>query len=192
MRVGAKNVRSWIWGCELIVVGVIAGCNPSASDVMQQTFDLDPPVQVEYQPDGSRIYKTRNIVLFADFGKSQLSSLVMLVALSGEPTSQDTSAQIGGLVKFRSIDRVAHFEANRNLILAVGSQEQDLGPCAYEQETLQKGGKAEDLTVMIPQPLVRKMAEAETVRGKVGEVEFTLTREQLLPVRALVDTVRAR
>jgi hypothetical protein len=45
---------------------------------------------------------------------------------------------------------------------------------------------------MIPQPLVRKMAEAETVLGKVGEVEFTLTREQLLPVRALVDTVRAR
>ncbi len=94
-------------------------CQPSAKDVMQDTFSQDPPAMVEYQTDGSRIYKTRNIVLYAEFAKTQLSSLVMLVALPEESAGQDSSREAGGLIKFRSIDRIAHFETHRELILTV-------------------------------------------------------------------------
>lgn len=181
--------------CSTVLVAGLAfttGCNPSAKDIMQKTFAEDPVVQVEYQPDGSRLYKTRNIVLIADYGRSQLSSLVMVVALSGEPMKEDSTGRIGGLVKFRSIDVKPHFEMSRNLTLTVRGEPHDLGPCAYEQDTSGKGQKVEDLTVIIPQALVQDIAASDAVQGTLGEVPFDLTGDQLVPIRALVDTVATR
>lgn len=181
--------------CTTVLVAGLAftmGCNPSAKDIMQKTFASDPVVQVEYQLDGSRLYKTRNIVLIADFGRSQLSSLVMVVALSGEPTKEDSTGRIGGLVKFRSIDVLPHFETSRNLTLTVRGEPHDLGPCAYEQDTSAKGQKIEDLTVIIPQTLVHDIAASDAVQGSLGEVPFDLAGDQLLPIRALVDSVAMR
>ena len=186
------NAAVWWLGAISISALATSGCTPSANEIMLKAFAEDPVVQVEYQSDGSRLYKTRNIVLFADYARSQLSSLVMLVALSGEPAREDSLAGIGGLIKFRSIDNVPHFETNRNLIITVRGQQHDLGPCAYHQDTLQKGGKLEDLTVVVPEELVKTMAMVDTVQGEVGDVPFELTGEQLVPIRALVDTVRVR
>jgi hypothetical protein len=192
MQSGSRNQRFGLSSYMVVITATIIGCAPSAKELMQGTFALDSPVVVEYQPDGSRIFKTRNMVLFADYGKSQLSSLVMVVALSGEPTKDDSSNGIGGLVKFRSIDNLWHFEANRSLILTVQGEKHDLGPCAYQQDTLQRGAKIEDLTVVVPQDLVKRMASVDMVQGQLGEVQFELAGEQLMPIRALVDTIRTQ
>lgn len=186
------SARAWFLSVLFTMGSILPGCNPSAKDIMQKAFAEEPLVQVEYQPDGSRLYKTRNIVLLADYGRSQLSSLVMLVALSGDPTREDSLGGIGGVIKFRSIDNVPHYEVNRNLVLHVQGEHHDLGPCAYQQDTLRKGGKVEDLTVIVPQELVSTMAAVDTVQGTLGEVPFELTGEQLVPIRALVDTVHTR
>jgi hypothetical protein len=176
----------------LLIGAALGGCNVSAREMMEREFALDPPVVVEYQQDGSRLYKTRNIVLIADFAKSQMSSLVMLVALSGEPTRDDSAGQIGGLVKFRSIDNVPHFENNRDRVISLGGQRHELGPCAYEQDSIPRGGRVENLTAILPQDLIKEMAAADNVQGLIGVVPFELSGEQLIPVRALVDTVGVR
>jgi hypothetical protein len=189
MKSHGKQFVQLRWGVLPLIAVALGACTPAAKDVMQRSFDLDPPVQVEYQLDGSRLYKTRNIVLIADYGRSELSSLVMLVALSGEPTSEDSVGHIGGLIKFRSIDRIPHFESERDLSLTIGGQHHELGPCAYAPDTLPKGGKIEELTVVVSQSVVHDLATADQVQGKVGPVSFELVGEQLLPIRALADTL---
>lgn len=166
-----------------------AGCGPNAREALQNNFSQDPPVSVEYQPDGSTLYKTRNIVLYADYARSELTSLVMLIALPGKTAASDPLPSTDGLVKFRSISKVPNFEAHRNLGLTLDGQQLDLGPCAYEQETPAEGKTIENLTAVIPREIVNAMAAAEEVQGVIGEVPFGLTGPELEPVRALVDSI---
>ena len=170
----------------------LVGCGPNAREVLEKSFSQDAPVIVEYQPDGSTLHKTRNIVIFAEYAKSILSSLVMLVAVSGDPIRDSSSGKIEGLMKFRSVDHAAHFDVHRNLILTLANQRHDLGPCAYQQNVRNAETTIEDLTVVVPEQIVRAMAGVDNVTGLIGEVEFALTTEQLLPIRALVDTLGTR
>lgn len=159
---------------------------------MERTFSADPPVSTEYELDGSQLYKTRNLVLEAYYGGSRLTSLTLVMALPVGRPGFDTMEAGGGIMKFRSIAPEQRFLVERSLVLSVGGEARDLGPCAYETGLVQERGVVENLTAFVPIGLLRQMADADTVRGTVGQVPFQLTGPDLSPVRALLDSVSIR
>ncbi len=176
----------------LLLLAFVAGCAPSAKELMKQSFAADPPVVIENELDGSRLYKTRNIALDAQYGGSQLSSLVMVIALAADRPAPEAPEGGGGIMKFRSVAAEQRFLAERSLVLTVGGLTRDLGPCAYEIGLSKEKGVVESLTAFVPMDLVRQMARTDTVKGTIGPLPFLLTPAELAPVSALIDTTMTR